>query len=68
MKYTEMDTDLLLLAAQDNERSRSEAAKRIRAMTPQERLALRAALQTLDYLIDSVWLDELRDRRIRTNG
>jgi len=62
-KYAEIDSDLLLLAAEDSDRSRKLAAERIRAMTPQERRDLRAACQTLDNLIDDVWLEELRERR-----
>jgi hypothetical protein len=62
-KYTEIDTDLLLLAAEDSERSRQEAAERIRKLSPEERRDLRAACQRLDNLIDDTWLDELRERR-----
>jgi len=62
-KYTELDTDLLLLAAEDSERSRQKAAERIRAMTPKERRDLRAACQRLDNLVDDVWLEELREKR-----
>jgi len=43
-KYIEIDSDLLLLAAEDSERSRREAAERIRKLSPEERRDLRAAL------------------------
>jgi hypothetical protein len=63
MPYTEIDSDLLLLAAEDSERSRGEASERIRKLTPEERRDLRAACQKLDNLIDDVWLEEMRERR-----
>jgi hypothetical protein len=63
MPYTELDSDLLLLAAEDSEHSRQEAAERIRKLSPEERRDLRAACQTLHNLIDEVWLEEMRQRR-----
>jgi hypothetical protein len=62
-KYIEIDGDLLLLTAEDSERSRSEAAERIRAMTPEERRDLRAACQRLDRLVENVWFEESREKR-----
>ncbi len=62
-KYTEIDSDLLLLVAEDSERSGQEAAERIRAMTPEQRRDLRAACQRLDNLVEDVWIEELREKR-----
>jgi hypothetical protein len=66
-KYIELNTDLLLLAAEDSERSRKEAAERIRKLSPEERRNLRAAIQRLDYLPDDVFLSEQREKRIEPN-
>lgn len=62
-KYIEIDADLLLLAAEDNERSRQEAAERIRKLSPEERRDLRSAMQRLNNLLDDVTLAEMRERR-----
>ena len=62
-KYTEIDTDLLLLAAEDSECSRQEAAERIGNLSPEERRDLRAACQRLDNLVEDTWIDELREKR-----
>jgi hypothetical protein len=64
-KYREIDADLLLLAAQDTDRSRQEAAERIRKMSAEERSDLRAAMQQLDYLLDDVYLEMSREKRAR---
>ena len=63
-KYTELDSDLLLLAAEDSKRSHKLAAERIRKLSPEERRDLRAAIQRLDYLLDDVTLEEFRHERI----
>jgi NH3-dependent NAD+ synthetase len=63
MPYSEMDSDLLLLAAEDSDKSRKEAAERIRKMTPKERRDLRAACQKLDRLVEDTWLEESREKR-----
>jgi len=39
------------------------AAELIRKLGPEARRDLRAALQDLDYLLDDVWLEELREKR-----
>jgi hypothetical protein len=62
-KYTELDTDLFLLALQDTDHSREEARERIRKLSPEERRDLRAAMQRLDNLLDDVTLAEMRERR-----
>jgi hypothetical protein len=67
-KYSELDADLLLLAAEDSDHSRKLAAERIKAMTPTQRRDLRAACQNLDNLIDDTWLEELREKRGRSDG
>jgi hypothetical protein len=65
LAFTERaQADLSLLAAEDSERSRREAAERIKAMTPKERRGLRGACQNLDALIEETRLEELRDKRI----
>lgn len=51
---------LMLDAGESNRR---EAAEMIRKLGPAARRDLRAACQTLDELIDDVWLEELRERR-----
>jgi hypothetical protein len=45
------------------ESNRKEAAEKIRKLSPEGRRDLRAALQDLDYLLDDVWLEELREKR-----
>jgi hypothetical protein len=66
MSYIEIDTDLLLLAAQDGEPNRGEIVRRIQEMTPGERLCLRRAIERLDSALDSVIISE-RLERIRQN-
>jgi hypothetical protein len=62
-RYTEIDTDLLLLAAEDSDRGREEARERIRKMTPEEIRDIRAAMQKLDYLLDDTILKKMAERR-----
>lgn len=61
--YSEMDSDLLLLAAEDSERARKEARERITKMTLKERRELRIACQRLEILIENVWFEESREKR-----
>ena len=55
--YTEIDSDLLLLAASGSDRDRQEIADRLQDMTPAELRRLRAALNDLDNLIDEAFFD-----------
>jgi hypothetical protein len=52
-EYIELNADLLLLAAEDGDYNRKEAASRIANMTPDERRLLRRAIETLDELLDA---------------
>jgi hypothetical protein len=67
MKHTSEITDdmisiftSILIGGDANKRL---AAELIRKLPPQARRDLRASIQTLDYMIDDVWLDELREKR-----
>lgn len=51
--YLEIDTDLLLFAANDSDYNRREIAERISNMSADERRILRQALSTLDELLDA---------------
>jgi hypothetical protein len=51
--YVEIDSDLLILAAESSDYNRREIAERISDMTPAERRVLRQALTTLDELLDA---------------
>ena len=55
--YVEIDTDLLLLAAEGGDYNRKEIAKRIANMSVEERRTLRQALEALDELLDADALD-----------
>lgn len=55
--YIEIDSDLLLLAAEGGERNRIEAIDRIQSHTHKERLILRRAIVTLDEWLDAATLD-----------
>lgn len=55
--YIEIDSDLLLLAAEGGERNRAEAIGRIQEMTRKERALMRRALETLDEWFDADALD-----------
>jgi hypothetical protein len=57
MAYTEIDTELLLLAASDSDRDQQEACDRLCDMTPAELKLLRAALARLDGMLDALALD-----------
>ena len=57
MPYTEIDTELLLLAASASDRDRQEIADRLQDMTPAELRTLRAALSTLDEALDAAAFD-----------
>lgn len=62
-EYTEIDTELLLLAAEGGDYNRKEIAARISNMTAEERRTLRVACQLIDELLDDVILAESRERR-----
>jgi hypothetical protein len=66
MSYIEIDTDLLLLAAQGGDRNRAEIVRSIREMTKAERAVLRRAIEQLDAALDQVIISE-RLERIRRN-
>lgn len=51
--YIELDTDLLLLAAEGGDYNRREVAERISNMTPEEKQAFRRAVETLNELMDA---------------
>jgi hypothetical protein len=51
--YTEIDTDLLLLAAEGGDYNRREIAERISNMSAEERRTLRRALSILDECLDA---------------
>lgn len=57
--YREMDTDILLLAAEDRERA---AKERLRAMTPDEWRDLRQACIKLDDWLDDIILEHHQSR------
>jgi len=65
MAYIEIDSDLLLLAAEGGDRNCQEAARRILEMTPQERRVLRQALSTLDEWMDAAALDSHQSKTIK---
>jgi hypothetical protein len=60
--YIEIDTELLLLAAQDGEHSRGELMRRISEMKPDERRCLRRAIERLDAALDQVIISERLER------
>ncbi len=62
MSYSELDTDLLLLAAEDNER---KAKERLRALSPDEWRELREAITRLDEWLDDTVLEQLERTRAR---
>jgi hypothetical protein len=62
MGYTEIDTELLLLAASDSDRDQQEVADRLCDMTPAELKTLRVALARLDGMLDALALDRMDSR------
>lgn len=61
MGYGEIDTELLLLAA-DGDRNRDEVMRRIGEMKPEERRILRLAIERLDAALDEVIISERLER------
>jgi len=57
MPYTEIDTELLLLAASNSDRDHQEVADRLCDMTPEELRVLRLAIERLDGMLDALALD-----------
>lgn len=57
MDYIELDSDLLLLAADPSDYNRKEVVARIQDMSPAERRLLRQAITTLDDAYDEAVLD-----------
>jgi hypothetical protein len=57
MPYTEIDTELLLLAASDSDRDHQEACDRLCDMRPEELKLLRVAVSRLDEMLDALALD-----------
>ena len=57
MPYTEIDTELLLLAASDSDRDHQEIVDRLCDMPPAELKLLRAAVNRLDGALDALALD-----------
>lgn len=53
MPYIELDTDILLLAAEGGDYNRREVAERISNMSAEEKQALRRAIETIDELMDA---------------
>lgn len=60
---TGTQTEIINLILAGGHGNKLRAAELIRTLSPSARRDLRAALQTLDYLIDDVWLEELREKR-----
>lgn len=56
-EYSEIDADLLLLAAEGGDYNCKEIVARIQDMRPSERRILRAAITTLDECYDEAVLD-----------
>lgn len=56
--------EIFALMLAGGERDKLRAAELIHKLSPQERRDLRAGLQTLDYLLDDVFLSEQREKRI----
>lgn len=68
MAYSEMDTDILLLAAEGDER---RAKERLREMTPDEWRDLRQACILLDDWLDDVIIERHQERErkgVKNNG
>jgi 4-hydroxy-3-methylbut-2-en-1-yl diphosphate synthase IspG/GcpE len=63
MPYIELDIELLLLAANDEDLT--ELVQRIREMSKAERDILRRAIESVDAALDSVIIEE-RLERIRS--
>jgi hypothetical protein len=57
MDYVEIDSDLLLLAAEGGDMNRKEVVARIQDMKPAERRVLRDAITTLDECFDEAVMD-----------
>jgi len=57
MDYVEIDSDLLLPAAEGGDLNRKEIVARIQDMKPGERRLLRAAITALDECYDEAVLD-----------
>lgn len=66
--YIEIDTELLLLAAQGGDRNRAEIVRRISEMTPDERRCLRRAIERLDAALDDVIISERLERIRKEQG
>jgi hypothetical protein len=62
-KYTELDVDLLLLAAEGGDHNGKEISRRLREMNAEERRALRRAIERLDTALDDVALEAHAARR-----
>lgn len=60
MNYTELDSDILLLADSNNEHRTKE---RLREMSAAELRLLRIALARLDEWLDDLALERMKDRR-----
>jgi hypothetical protein len=61
MDYVEIDSDLLILAAEGGDYNKREIAERIGNMAAEERRLLRSAISTLDELLDA----DAFDRHLR---
>jgi len=60
----EIRGELFALCSEGREADLKRAAGIIRKMSAEERQNVRAGIQRLDYLLDDVSLNEMRDKRI----
>jgi hypothetical protein len=66
-RHPETTDDMISIftaALTGGESNRQLAAKLIRRLTPEAKRDLRASIQDLDYLMDDVFLEQLREKRI----
>jgi hypothetical protein len=60
----EIRGELFALCSEGGDANLKRAADIIRKMSAEERRNARAGIQCLDYLLDDIHLDEMRDKRI----
>jgi hypothetical protein len=61
----ELRAELFALCMTTNKADLKRAGAIIRKLSAQERQAVRAGLQQLSYLMDDIFLDECRQKRIK---
>jgi hypothetical protein len=63
----EIRGELFALCSEGREADLNRAAGIIRKMSAEERRDVRAGIQRLDYLMDDICLNEMRDKRMAVN-